>query len=117
MLQESSEGTQAWVGWRDLMHFLDILCCCLVLCPIVASIRHLRMTAETDGKAHMNLKKLMLFRSFYMAVVAYIYVTRIALYLLAASLPYSAVRMIIRMMDLSMHGYLSILSIDRVLHV
>ncbi|OQR85288.1 transmembrane protein [Achlya hypogyna] len=99
VLQESSIGTQAWVGWisfsrasrlvrRDVMHLIDIVCCCAILFPIVSSIRHLRQTAETDGKAHINLQKLMQFRSFYIAVVTYVYFTRIALYLLAASLPF-----------------------------
>ncbi|KDO22816.1 hypothetical protein SPRG_11575 [Saprolegnia parasitica CBS 223.65] len=90
VLQESSIGTQAWVGWRDVMHLVDIVCCCAILFPIVSSIRHLRQTAETDGKAHINLQKLTQFRSFYIAVVAYVYFTRIALYLLAASLPFNA---------------------------
>ncbi|KAF0691152.1 Aste57867_17576 [Aphanomyces stellatus] len=89
VLQESSVGTQAWVHWRDAMHLLDILCCCAILFPIVWSIRQLRETAEVDGKAQINLRKLMQFRGFYVAVVTYVYFTRIALYLLAASLPYT----------------------------
>ncbi|ETV69062.1 hypothetical protein, variant [Aphanomyces astaci] len=89
VLQESSVGTQAWVRWRDAMHLLDILCCCAILFPIVWSIRQLRETAQVDGKAQINLRKLTQFRGFYVAVVTYVYFTRIALYLLAASLPYT----------------------------
>ncbi|KAH9114382.1 hypothetical protein LEN26_007299 [Aphanomyces euteiches] len=89
VLEESSVGTQSWVHWRDAMHLLDILCCCAILFPIVWSIRQLRETANVDGKAQINLRKLTQFRAFYVAVVTYVYFTRIALYLLAASLPYS----------------------------
>ncbi|ETV93381.1 hypothetical protein, variant 1 [Aphanomyces invadans] len=89
VLQESSVGTQAWVHWRDAMHVLDILCCCAILFPIVWSIRQLRDTAAVDGKAQINLRKLTQFRGFYVAVVTYVYFTRIALYLLAASVPYT----------------------------
>ncbi|TMW61678.1 hypothetical protein Poli38472_010741 [Pythium oligandrum] len=89
-VEESQVGTQSWVTWRDLLHIFDILCCFAILVPIVWSIRTLREAAGMDGKAHINLQKLTQFRSFYLIVVTYIYVTRIALYLLAASLPYNA---------------------------
>ncbi|OQS00263.1 transmembrane protein [Thraustotheca clavata] len=93
VLQETSIGTQSWILnhilYRDVMHLVDIICCCSILFPIVSSIRHLRQTADTDGKAHINLQKLTQFRSFYIAVVTYVYFTRIALYLLAASLPFN----------------------------
>lgn len=89
-VEETSVGTRSWVTWRDLLHILDILCCFAILFPIVWSIRTLRQSAFTDGKAHINLQKLTQFRSFYLIVVTYIYVTRIALFLLTASLPYHA---------------------------
>ncbi|GAB9474542.1 Transmembrane protein [Globisporangium polare] len=89
-LEESAVGTRSWVTWRDLLHLLDLLCCFAILLPIVWSIKTLRQSAFTDGKAHMNLQKLTQFRSFYLSVVTYIYFTRIALFLLTASLPYDA---------------------------
>ena len=52
------------------------------------SIGHLRQAAEADGKAQHNLQKLQLFRQFYVMVVAYIYFTRIVVYLLAATIPF-----------------------------
>ena len=44
--------------------------------------------AQTDGKAARNLLKLQLFRQFYVMVVAYIYITRILVYLLRSTMPY-----------------------------
>lgn len=89
-LEETAVGTRSWVTWRDLLHVFDLLCCFCILFPIVWSIRTLRQSAFTDGKAHINLQKLTQFRSFYLIVVTYIYFTRVALFLLSASLPYDA---------------------------
>ena len=79
-----------WLTWRDVLHLVDIICCCAILFPIVWSIRHLfggpRIGA--DGKAENNLMKLTLFRQFYIMVVTYIYFTRIVVFLLAATLPF-----------------------------
>jgi G protein-coupled receptor 107 len=59
-----------------------VACCCAVLFPIVWSIRTLRETSKTDGKAARNLAKLTLFRQFYMVVIGYLYFTRIIVYAL-----------------------------------
>ena len=53
-----------------------------VIVIIARSIRHLQDASETDGKAAMNLRKLKLFRHFYVMIVCYIYFTRIIVYLL-----------------------------------
>lgn len=90
LVDESAAGTRANGTWRGLLRVLDLLCCVCVVLPVMWSIRQLREAARTDGKAHANLQKLTQFRAFYLLVVAYIYVTRIALYLLQASLPYNA---------------------------
>jgi hypothetical protein len=88
VLEETAPGSQGWLTWRDVLHLVDIVCCCAILFPIVWSIHHLRQAAEADGKAHHNLQKLQLFRQFYVMVVAYIYFTRIVVYLLAATIPF-----------------------------
>lgn len=58
---------------------------------IFRSIRHLQDASTTDGKAAINLKKLRLFRQFYIMIVCYIYFTRIIVYLLKATVPFQYV--------------------------
>lgn len=88
IIEETSPGSQDWLAWRDVLHLVDIICCCAILFPIVWSIKHLRQAAEADGKASVNLQKLQLFRTFYVMVVSYIYFTRIIVYLLSAIMPF-----------------------------
>lgn len=87
-VEEHVRGSQGWLTWRDLLHLMDIACCCAILFPIVWSIKHLRDAASTDGKAGRNLERLRLFRQFYIMVVSYIYFTRIVVFLLGATLPF-----------------------------
>jgi hypothetical protein len=49
---------------------VDLLCCGAILFPVVWSIRHLQEGSQTDGKAAINLRKLKLFRHFYIMVSA-----------------------------------------------
>lgn len=51
---------------------------------IFRSIRHLQ--DGTDGKAAINLRKLKLFRHFYVMIVCYIYFTRIVVSLLKVNI-------------------------------
>ena len=87
VVEETPPGTNGWMTWRDILHLLDVICCCGILFPIVWSIRHLREAAEADGKALLTLNKLKLFREFYMMVVCYIYFTRIIVYIVRVTLP------------------------------
>lgn len=88
VLDETSPIRASWVTWQDMLHLVDIICCCAILFPIVWSIKHLREGAETDGKAAANIEKLTLFRQFYILVVIYIYFTRIIVFMLEGMLPY-----------------------------
>ncbi|KAL4424923.1 hypothetical protein ABPG77_009652 [Micractinium sp. CCAP 211/92] len=87
-LDEFTPAAESWFTWQDILHLVDIVCCCLVLFPIVWSIKQLRDASETDGKVVRTLVKLTLFRQFYIMVVCYIYFTRIIVYLLQSTLPY-----------------------------
>lgn len=88
IVDETTPGASGWMTWRDLLHILDMICCCIILLPIVWSIRHLRDAAGADGKAAANFARLKNFRSFYILVVSYVYFTRIIVFLLEATLPF-----------------------------
>ena len=81
-LEEKEEGNADYVTWRQLFFLLDLLCCGAILFPVVWSIRHLEAASRTDGKMIYNLKKLQIFKHFYIMVICYIYFTRIVGFLL-----------------------------------
>eukprot|EP00201_Polytomella_parva_P002302 CAMPEP_0175082742 /NCGR_PEP_ID=MMETSP0052_2-20121109/26936_1 /TAXON_ID=51329 ORGANISM="Polytomella parva, Strain SAG 63-3" /NCGR_SAMPLE_ID=MMETSP0052_2 /ASSEMBLY_ACC=CAM_ASM_000194 /LENGTH=278 /DNA_ID=CAMNT_0016353995 /DNA_START=309 /DNA_END=1145 /DNA_ORIENTATION=+ len=86
--EEESPALAEWFTWRDVLHLVDLVCCCAILFPIVWSIRHLREAAEASDKAAKSLETLTIFRQFYIMVVVYIYFTRIVVYLLRNTLEY-----------------------------
>lgn len=113
VLNAETEGEQSYDDWSAVLHLVDILCCCAVLVPIVWSVNSLERTveggrevgggaaadpedpAQAEGLAPRSgsedaktLEKLKLFRSFYLQVVAYVYFTRIIVYLFATMLDY-----------------------------
>lgn len=45
VLDENTPASRAWFTWRDILHLVDIVCCCAILFPIVWSIKHLREAA------------------------------------------------------------------------
>ena len=108
VLATEAEGESVYDDWSAILHILDILCCCAVLIPIVWQVNTLEKklgddddnddddnqeeAQPLDGQERADkekiLGKLKLFRSFYLLVVAYIYSTRIAVYLFATMLDY-----------------------------
>lgn len=111
VLSQRTEGENAFEKWTAVLHLVDILCCCAVLVPIVWQVnaleksvtedgendsdflddeeREMGLTSGTDvGEKGAILAKLKLFRAFYLLVVAYIYATRILVYLFATILDY-----------------------------
>jgi hypothetical protein len=88
VLDEDTPAARNWFTWMNILHLVDIICCCAILFPIVWSIKHLREASQTDGKAARSLHKLTLFRQFYVMVVSYIYFTRIVVYLLRSTMPF-----------------------------
>ncbi|EXB23442.1 hypothetical protein L484_005732 [Morus notabilis] len=82
VIGETGPFIKDWVTWNQVFLFVDIICCCAIIFPIVWSIRSLRETSKTDGKAARNLSKLQLFRQFYIVVIGYLYFTRIVVFAL-----------------------------------
>jgi hypothetical protein len=91
IIEETAPGDQGFVIWKEIFRLVDIVCCGAILVPIIWSIKHLRDAAQIDGKAKRNMEKLKLFREFYLLVVTYIYFTRIIVFLLDATLPFTLV--------------------------
>ncbi|KAJ0987721.1 hypothetical protein J5N97_006077 [Dioscorea zingiberensis] len=82
VIGETGPFIRDWVTWNQVFLLIDIICCCAILFPIIWSIRSLRETSKTDGKAMRNLSKLTLFRQFYIILVGYLYFTRIVVFAL-----------------------------------
>ncbi|XP_010037886.2 protein CANDIDATE G-PROTEIN COUPLED RECEPTOR 7, partial [Eucalyptus grandis] len=88
VLGETGPFIKDWETWQQVFLLVDIICCCAIIFPIVWSIRSLRETSKTDGKAARNLAKLQLFRQFYVVVIGYLYFTRIVVYALGTIAAY-----------------------------
>ena len=82
VIGETGPFIKDWVTWNQVFLLVDIICCCAIIFPIVWSIKSLRETSKTDGKAARNLAKLTLFRQFYIVVIGYLYFTRIVVFAL-----------------------------------
>lgn len=88
IMEESEEGAVEHQAWRAIFFLVDLLCCGCISFPVVWSIRHLQEASRVDDKAAMNLRKLKLFRHFYVMIICYIYFTRIIVYLLRITVPF-----------------------------
>lgn len=78
---ESELGALSHNLYYTIFIMIDLICCGAILFPIVWSIRHLQQAARCDGKSEESLRKLLLFRRFYIMMVCYIYCTRILVYI------------------------------------
>lgn len=88
VIEETAPGSNLRSMWASIGLLVDLICCGAILFPVVWSIKHLREASLTDGKAAESLLKLRLFRRFYVMVLAYIYTTRILVYLITNSMPF-----------------------------
>eukprot|EP01117_Protostelium_nocturnum_P015403 TRINITY_DN5971_c0_g1_i1.p1 TRINITY_DN5971_c0_g1~~TRINITY_DN5971_c0_g1_i1.p1 ORF type:complete len:467 (-),score=107.99 TRINITY_DN5971_c0_g1_i1:136-1536(-) len=88
IVEETAPGSLGWISWQHIFKIVDIICCAAIVVPIFWSIRHLREAAQIDGKAAISVKRLSLFRHFYLVVISYIYFTRIIIYLIEATLQF-----------------------------
>lgn len=68
VMAESEMGAYGFVTWNEILIIVDLLCCVTILLPVIWSIRHLQHASQIDGKAAQNLRKLRLFRHFYIMV-------------------------------------------------
>ena len=89
VINETEQGATRFALWNEIFTVVDLLCCAGVLFPVIWSIRHLRQAAQSDGKVAQNLRKLRLFRHFYLLVICYIYFTRSIVYLLRMTTPFA----------------------------
>jgi len=87
ILAHDEQGEREYIEWQAILNFVDILCCCVVLFPIVWQVSSLENEAESEENTRA-LGKLKLFRSFYILVVSYIYYTRVVMYLVKTVLAY-----------------------------
>lgn len=79
---EESPAFYAWLTWKDILHLVDIVCCCAILFPIMWNINRLKEDSEFDGKAARSLVKMQQIREFYVIVVAFVWVTRVGVFML-----------------------------------
>ncbi|XP_067942515.1 protein GPR107-like [Watersipora subatra] len=88
IMSETEVATKAYSTWYTISILVDLLCCIVILMPVIWSIRHLTDVSHIDGKAAQNLLKLRLFKFLYVTVISYIYISRIIFYVLDLILPY-----------------------------
>jgi NADH:ubiquinone oxidoreductase subunit 3 (subunit A) len=110
VLTHETMGERLYNDWSAVLHLVDIFSCCAILVPIVWQVNSLEESLESVQKEEAESEDenengiggstatgetlrlqstLSLFRSFYLIVVAYIYFTRIVVYLFATSLSYN----------------------------
>lgn len=87
-IEEKEQGNPDYITWRQIFFVLDLFCCGAILFPVVWSIRHLEAASRTQGKMLFNLKKLKIFKHFYIMIIFYVYFTRIIGFLLKQMLPF-----------------------------
>lgn len=88
VLLNEMEGEKQYQNWQAILHLVDIICCCAILLPIVWQVSSLENDIDESIESTRTLETLKLFRSFYLLVMAYIYFTRVIVYLVASSLSY-----------------------------
>jgi hypothetical protein len=95
VLSKETEGERSFGNWNAILHLVDILCCCAVLLPIVWQVNSMEASLQSQDENNVSmeyrrymLEKLKLFRTFYLLVIAYIYATRIVVFLVSSALDY-----------------------------
>jgi len=97
IVHELSPAALGWERLKDIVVVLDLLGWCLILIPIGWSIRTIHQQIEGEKQreelaaAARNLSRLKAFRSFYLLVLCFIYVSRIITFVLTLTLPFELV--------------------------
>eukprot|EP01130_Rhizamoeba_saxonica_P007456 TRINITY_DN3018_c0_g1_i2.p1 TRINITY_DN3018_c0_g1~~TRINITY_DN3018_c0_g1_i2.p1 ORF type:complete len:316 (-),score=41.37 TRINITY_DN3018_c0_g1_i2:36-983(-) len=90
IVDEGSPGSKTLSTWSTVWQIVDFICCGVILIHFALSLKHLRESSTSDGKAARSISKIKLFRKFYFVVLSYIYFTRIVVVFLKSALPYRA---------------------------
>lgn len=87
---EADPGTRSYTDWVTVLHVADVVACAVVLFPIMWSIRHIKQAqeADRDEKTKDTLIRLTQFRSFYLTTMAWLYFTRIVVYVMLQTLAF-----------------------------
>jgi len=84
VIEEESEGAESWFNLRMSLRILDIVCCCIVLLPLVMWTP----TGSATDDSQRQITRLQRFRLYYVVVVVYLYATRVLSPLLESQLSY-----------------------------
>lgn len=88
VISEGGPVEKHWLVWNEMFLLIDVMCCCIVLVPILWSIKSLRVASKNDGKAAENLRKLRLFRHFYVVLIMFLYFTRFGVAMIESVVTY-----------------------------
>ncbi|KAI8367551.1 lung seven transmembrane receptor-domain-containing protein [Radiomyces spectabilis] len=87
---EAAVGSADWSFWNMLLPLIDLTACGVVLWTILQTRKHLGAATSADKEMDI-LNKYKLWSTFYIVTLVYIYITRILVTLLQASLPFQYV--------------------------
>ncbi|KAI9322374.1 lung seven transmembrane receptor-domain-containing protein [Dichotomocladium elegans] len=85
---ETAVGSADQSFWAMVLPLIDLAGCAVILWTILQTRKHLGAGTAADGKESDVINKYKLWSSFYIVTLVYIYVTRIVVQLLQASLPF-----------------------------
>lgn len=87
IIEQTAEGASSWLFWRQILLWVDVICCCLILPAIAWSIRNFKNSK--DERSQKNATRLAQFQQFYLVVIGYLYFTRIISLFIKDSLPFN----------------------------
>ncbi|ORZ19879.1 lung seven transmembrane receptor-domain-containing protein [Absidia repens] len=88
---EAAIGSADWPFWNMIFPIIDLVACGIILWTILQTRKNLGAGSSADGKETDVLEKYKLWSSFYVVTLIYIYITRIIVQLLQATLPFQYV--------------------------